>query len=399
MGAMRAIVLDPERQGPETIDGLPAASFLQVDEVPTPDLPGHDWCVIRSGITGICGSDLGILQGKEMPAFEPYASSAFIMGHELSGTVEAVGPAVGGLHTGDRVVVDPTLACAERGFEPGCHACARGDTACERWAEGRLEPGALIGLCASTGGGWGEYFVARAERVHRVPDAVSDETASLVEPLAVSMRPALQHCPAAGDEVVVIGAGSIGLFTIAALRAAQPACRITAIAKYGFQAEMAGALGADRVIDLGEEDAVEAIGAHLGTRVFTLSTGAKLLAGGVPFVFDTVTNAASLNQGLAILRGSGRLVLLGLPSVPVGVDWTPMVMKEARVVGSVIYGREHFEGRAAPTFARALEWLETGRAEVEAIRPRTFPIERYAEALATANDKAGSGAVKISFAL
>ena len=68
------------------------------------------------------------------------------------------------------------------------------------------------------------------------------------------------------------------------------------------------------------------------------------------------------------------------------------------MVGSVIYGREHFEGRATPTFTRALEWLETGRAKVGAIQPRTFPIERYAEALATANDKASSGAVKISFA-
>ena len=105
MGTMRAIVLDPERQGPESVDGLPAASFLQVDEVPTPDLPGDDWCVIRSGITGICGSDLGILQGKATPALEPYASPSFILGHELSGTVETTGAAVRDLSRGDRVVV------------------------------------------------------------------------------------------------------------------------------------------------------------------------------------------------------------------------------------------------------------------------------------------------------
>ena len=369
----------------------------RVDDVPTPNLPAQDWVVIKNRITGICGSDLGFLQGKETPSFEPYASAPFILGHELSGTVEGLGSAVRGLAVGDRVVVDPALACAERGFAPGCPACERGDTGCERYAEGHLEPGAVIGFCATTGGGWGEYHVARSARVHRVPDNLSDQTASLTEPLAVSLRGVLENCPAAGDEVVVIGAGSIGLFAIAALRAAQPKCRITAVVKYAFQGETAGALGADHVIEIGKEDAVEAIGAHLETPIYKLSSGASMLAGGVPFVYDTVTNAQSLNQSLSILRGSGHLVLLGLPSIPVGVDWSPMVAKETRVVGSFLYGREHFEGRREPTFVRALAWLESGRANVEAIRPGTFTIDRYDEAIGVANDKARNRAVKISF--
>ena len=115
-------------------------------------------------------------------------------------------------------------------------------------------------------------------------------------------------------------------------------------------------------------------------------------------IYDTVTNAPSLNQGLSILGSSGRLVLLGVPSVPVGVDWSVMVLKEIRVVGSLMYGREHFEGSRVPTFARALEWLASGRANVEAIRPRAFPIDSFGEALAAASDKAGSHSVKISFA-
>ncbi len=395
---MRAIVFDQEKPGGAEREGLPNLAFLRVDEVPTPDLPAKDWVVIKSGITGVCGSDLGFLQGKQTPSIEPYTSVPFVPGHELSGRVEGLGSAVRGLSVGDRVVVDPALACAERGFDPGCPACERGDTGCERYAQGHLEPGCVIGFCATTGGGWGEYFVARGERVHRVPEALSDETASLTEPLAVSLRGVLDHCPAPGDEAVVIGAGSIGLFTIAALRAAQPKCRITAIAKYGFQGEVAAAIGADRVIELGKEDPVEAIGAHLDTPIYKVSTGASVLAGGVPFVYDTVTNAASLNQGLSILRSAGELVLLGVPSIPIGVDWSPMVVKETRVVGSFLYGREHFEGKREPTFSRALAWLESGRANVEAIRPRTFSIEQYDEALGIANDKAGSGAVKISFA-
>ncbi len=354
--------------------------------------------VIRSAITGICGSDLGILQGKATPSLEPYASAHFVPGHELFGRIEAVGPGVRGLAPGDRVVVDPALACPERGFAPGCPACERGDTGCERYAEGHLSPGGVIGLCATTGGGWGELYVARGERVHRVPDALSDESASLVEPFAVSLRGVLEHCPAPGDDVVVLGAGSIGLFTIAALRAAVPTCRITAVAKYDFQAEMAGAVGADHCVRLGREDPVEFMARHLDTRLYRVSTGAAVLAGGVPFVYDTVTNEQSLNQGLAIVRGSGHVVLLGVPSVPVGVDWSPMVVKESRVVGSFLYGREHFEGSRAPTFARALSWLESGRADVSAIRPRTYAIDDFGEALGLAADKATSGSVKISFA-
>lgn len=395
---MQAIVFDPQQPGGAKREGLPNLAFLRVAELPTPDLPADDWLVVRSRISGVCGSDLGFMQAKQIPSIEPYASAPFVPGHELSGTVEAMGRGVRGLSVGDRVVVDPALACAERGFAPGCPACERGDTGCERYAEGQLAPGAVIGFCASTGGGWGEYHVAHGARVHRVPDPLSDETASLTEPLAVSLRAVLGHCPAPREEAVVIGAGSIGLFTVAALRAAQPRCRITAIAKYGFQGELAGALGADQVIDLGEEDPVEAIGTRLDTPIYKLSSGASVLAGGVPFVYDTVTNAPSLNQGLSILRGSGHLVLLGLPSVPVGVDWSPMVVKESRVVGSFLYGREHFEDRREPTFSRALAWLESGRANVEPIRPHTFPIDQYAQALATANDKAGSGAIKVSFA-
>ena len=395
---MRAIVFDPERPGSVVREGLPNLAFLRLDDVPTPDLPAEDWVVVRSRITGICGSDLGFLQDKNMPSFEPYASMPFIPGHELLGVVEGVGRDVGKVSVGDRVAVDPALACPERGFTDLCPACVRGDTGCERYAEGQLAAGGVIGFCSSTGGGWGELYVARSERVHRVPDRMSDAVASLTEPLAVSLRGVLETCPDPGDDVVVLGAGSIGLFTVAALRAAQPECRVHVVAKYPFQAEMAGALGADRVIDLADEDPIEAVGRAVDTPVYTLSTGAKVLAGGVPRVYDSVTNATSLNQGLSVLRGSGSLVLLGLPEVPTGVDWSPMVMKEIRVVGSFLYGREHFEGERKPTFARALDWLESGRAEVSAIVPRTFSIEDYGEALAFASDKGESGAVKTSFA-
>ncbi|MFQ5350535.1 MAG: amidohydrolase family protein, partial [Thermoanaerobaculia bacterium] len=84
---------------------------------------------------------------------------------------------------------------------------------------GRIAPGLLIGGCRDTGGGWGEYFVASAGRVHHVPDEIDDDEASLVEPFSVCLRPALEHRPEPGDLVVVLGAGMIGLMSVAALKA------------------------------------------------------------------------------------------------------------------------------------------------------------------------------------
>lgn len=396
---MRAVVFEAKPQaGGAKHELLPALPCLHLAEIPVPDLPGPDWVVVRSRVAGICGSDLGFLQNKPMPSAEPFFSVPFVPGHELFGEIEAVGPTATGFAPGQRVTVDPTLACPERGFSELCPGCAADHPSrCERFTEGRLPPGYLIGTCPQVGGGWGEYFVAPAARLHPIPDALGDAEASLVEPFSVCLRGVLEHLPAPGEDVIVLGAGTIGLLTVAALRAAQPSCRIGAVAKYPFQAELAGSLGADRVIELAG-DPVEQVGQLLATRVYPLSTGGSVLAGGAARVFDSVTNTASLNQGLRMLRPGGTLVLLGLPAIPRGVDWSPMVLREIRVVGSFLYGNESFEGARRATFARAVAFLGERRADLRSIVPKQFSIDQYPEALATAAGKANHANVKVSFA-
>jgi threonine dehydrogenase-like Zn-dependent dehydrogenase len=398
---MKAILFHSERiPGQTAPDFLPGLSHLELGEVPTPDLPGEDWVVIKSKIAGICGSDLGFLQGKPMPAAEPYFQLPVIPGHELFGEVAAVGKRVKDLHIGQRVSVDPSLGCKERGFTKPCLQCRNGNPGiCERLAEGRLKPGILIGTCRDTGGGWGEYFVAPRHRLHPVPEKISDDEASLVEPFAVCLRAVLNNPPRKKELVVVIGAGTIGLMNIAALKAVEPTCHVACIAKYPFQAALARKLGAEHIIDAQRDDVMARVGDLAQTKVHKLSHGGALLAGGARVVYDTVTSSTTINQALRMTRGRGIVVILGLAALPESVDWTPIWLKEIKVIGSLTYGAEVFKGKRADTFARAVELLSKRRADLTPVQLRKYPLTQYRTALTEAASKKTSGVVKVSLIL
>jgi L-iditol 2-dehydrogenase len=398
---MKAILFSTERQPDYTApDLLPGLAHLRLTDVPTPDLPAENWVVIKSKIAGICGSDLGFLQEKPMPAAEPYFALPIIPGHELFGEVAALGKKARGLHVGQRVSIDPTLGCKERGFKALCQQCRQGNPGiCEHLAEGCLSPGILIGICRETGGGWGEYFVAARHRLFPLPDTIDDDEASLLEPFSVCLRAVLNNPPQRKELVVVIGAGTIGLMNVAALKAVEPSCRVACVAKYPFQAKLAQKLGADYTIDPQQEDVMERVGELADTKVRKLSDGGALLAGGVRLVFDTVTSGTTINQALRMARGQGVVVILGLAALPEGVDWTPIWLKEVKVIGSLTYGTEVFRGKRADTFARAIDLLTRRRANLSVIRPRKYPLEQYETALLEAASKKTSGVVKVSFAL
>lgn len=397
---MKALLFSQERVDSQPVpDYLPGLAHLQLTEVPVPDLPDDQWVVIKSKIAGICGSDIGFLQGKPMPAAEPYFRLPIILGHELFGEVEALGKKVRWLRVGQRVSIDPSLGCKERGFKQLCPQCREGNPGiCERLAEGCLSPGILIGYCHETGGGWGEYFVAPGHRVFPVPESIGDDEASLLEPFAVCLRAVLNNPPQKKEWVVVIGAGTIGLMNIAALKAVEPSCKVACVAKYPFQAALARTLGAERVIDAQRDDVMASVGELAQTKVYKLSSGGALLAGGVRLVYDTVTSATTLNQALRMVCGRGTVVILGLAALPEGVDWTPIWLKEVKVIGSLTYGTEVFKGKRAETFTRAIAFLTRRRADLTPLRPRKYLLGQYREALSEAASKKTSGAVKVSFA-
>src|SRR3989440_1561506 len=214
-------------------------SMLHLGDVPEPELPAAGWMRVLPSLSGICGSDLAAIGGHASLYLDPLTSYPFVPGHEVVGVLE----------DGSRVVVEPALGCLVRGIDPPCARCAEGRPGlCYNVTQGPIDVGLQTGYCADTGGGWGEVLVAHPSQVHAVPDGLSDEAAVLIEPFACCVHAALRGGATKDDVVVVSGAGTIGLLTVAAIKLFTPPKRLIAIAKHPTQANLARKLGADQVI-------------------------------------------------------------------------------------------------------------------------------------------------------
>jgi threonine dehydrogenase-like Zn-dependent dehydrogenase len=343
-----------------------------------PELPGPDWYRVRPRLAGICGSDLATVEGRASRWFEPIVSFPFVPGHEI----------VGDLDDGTRVVVEPVLACAARGLDPVCGACAEGAIdRCERLAFGHLKPGLQTGFCTDTGGGWSTTLVAHQSQLHRVPDGMTDEAAVMVEPTACAIHGAVAS-GVTGETAVVIGAGTLGLCTIAALRAHALPGRLIAAAKHPEQRRLARELGADTVVEPGEL-----------RRAVRRATGSMALAsgltGGADLVVDCVGRETTIAEALALVRPGGAVVLVGMPG-QVNLDLTPLWQRQIMLVGAYAYGTEvDVDGRR--TFDLAFELVQ--EAALERLVSAVYPLERFREAIDHAASAGRRGAVKIAFDL
>jgi threonine dehydrogenase-like Zn-dependent dehydrogenase len=279
-------------------------------------------------------------------------------------------------------VLEPVLGCATRGIEPPCGACARGDLGnCERIAFGDLEPGLQTGFCCDTGGGWSTQMVAHTSQLHAVPDEMTDEAAVMVEPTACAV-------------LVVLGTGTLGLLTVAALRRFVDPHRLLATAKHPEQRRWAKELGADQVVEPGEvRRAVRRL-----TGSMALGEGdVGALTGGAHTVVDCVGSEASLADALAVVRPRGSVVVAGMPG-SVTLDLTSLWHRETNLVGAYTYGVERRPDGSTPrTFDLAFDLvrdLDLGR-----LVSATYPLSRYREAVEHAAEAGRRGAVKVAFDL
>ena len=203
---------------------------LEYRHVDEPDLPGPGWQRVNTRLSGICGSDLSLIEGHASTYFDDWVSFPFVPGHEI----------VGSLDDGTRVIIEPVLGHEARGFAPPFDGAAPGDgDDYAHLATGDLEPGIQTGFCCSTGGGWAPSFVAHESQLHRIGDDMPDERAVLVEPIAGGIHAALLTWPTVAEVtapvVAVLGAGTMGLAAIAGLRRYVPDVRIVVGARYPIQ--------------------------------------------------------------------------------------------------------------------------------------------------------------------
>jgi threonine dehydrogenase-like Zn-dependent dehydrogenase len=367
---------------------------VSLDDVAPPELPGPAWVRVEPSLSGICGSDLSALTAHDSFTLEPFGAFPFTFGHENVGRVVETGPAAGNWQVGDRVIVNPMLACEQRGLPP-CPPCLRREYGlCRRTGEGDPGRGPMVGYSPRVGGGWSGSFVAHHTQLHDAT-GLADEVAVLADPLASALRPVLLHPPAEGDVVLVIGAGTIGILTVAALRAWGWQGPIACLGRYDFQMELAEAAGADRLFR--RPDEVYAWADSLPeARSYRPTLAPRFVEGGPSLVYDTVGSASSVQDSLALAREGGRVILVGA-AARVATDWTRVWYRQLTIAGIFAYGRAPFGGRDLDIYDSSIEVLRRDGIGELGMLTHVFALEDYRAALTAALDKGGHRSVKVAF--
>jgi threonine dehydrogenase-like Zn-dependent dehydrogenase len=368
---------------------------LRLVDLPEPPLPAPGWVRVRNRLCGICGSDLHQLfvdaDLDVAPVALPSHQRAYL-GHEMVGDVVEVGAAVVGFSVGDRVVRwGRADDCRARGRADRCPACQRGHRVlCQRASEPREhEP---------VGGGFGDTFITPASTLLPVPAGLSDEQAIFTEPAAVALHAAWRHPAHGGERVLVLGCGTIGFLLIQAVRALQPACEVSAVAQFPWQADMARNFGADHVF-LSRDDGFAEAARLTGARLYEGRSNNRMLLGGFDVIFDVVGAAGTLNNALRWARAGGTVVLVGVNLHRMKLDLTPVWYQEVDLLGAVGHNVVVWQGESLSTFELAMCWMQEGTLSTAGLLTHRFPLDEYRRAFDVAVDKSRYRSVKVAFEL
>jgi len=307
---------------------------LVVREHADPPLGAQD-VLIEVSYCGLCGSDLHMVFDPEVPPV------GRVLGHEFGGQVNAVGADVTSVGPGDLVAVLPIQPCGQ------CSACARPGNIC------------LTGLMSGPGlgrpGGLADRVVVPETMAVRLPSGVDERAVAVAEPVAVAVRAVRRSGVQAAERVCVLGAGPIGLMTLAVLRA----------------------VGVDNiaVVELNEARRARAVDVVAGGHVTGDWQDVEKLLGGAPAcVLDCTGHSAALTQAVALVDHGGSVVVAGIASEPSRIDTQVLAVKEVTLRGSLAYD--------SADFARAVELLAHGRIPIDQLVTGIVPLEQAGQLLA-----------------
>jgi 2-desacetyl-2-hydroxyethyl bacteriochlorophyllide A dehydrogenase len=325
---MRRVVIYPGQIAVETAD------------IP---VPAPNEALIRTLVAGVCGSDLHAAHGRH-----PFVALPYRPGHEVVGVIETTGSAAAGAIPGQRVTVQPYLPCWS------CKMCDSGrENLCENLG--------FFG-CGYLQGGMAEHFTLPANRLFPVPDELDDHAAALIEPLATPVHAVRLAGDVAGRSVAVLGAGTIGLLTLAVLRAHGAEKVVSTDPNPGKRAR-AAALGAAATIDAGTPDVAGQV--------------RKALGGSADIVFDCVAVQSSMDAAIAMADKGGTVVVVGVPAQPVTIPLPIVQDHQIRIQGSATYLPEDFSESA--------DLLRTGAVNAADFVTATRPLAQVAEAFELAS--------------
>lgn len=312
-------------------------------EVPDPRIQNPNEVLVEIMAVGICGSDISLLHGGNAAATYPR-----IPGHEMTGRIQAVGSAVTKVKAGDRVIVEPIRYCGT------CHACKRGRFNACRYLE-------VISVHAD--GGFCEYFVCPETEVHLLPDGISYELATAIEPCTIGEQANARGDVREGDTVLVHGAGPIGLVIVDVAK--RIGARVIVSEPSEIRRTAALEFGADFVINPLHED--------LKSRVLALTDQA-----GPNTIFDAAGIPSLLQSSLELLATAGTMVPMSFNPKLTEISCQPLNLKELTIAGTRHQRR---------MFPKVIHDLDNRMDMLQKYVTHTFPLEQYEEAFALFQDK------------
>jgi len=317
---------------------------LRVEDVSVPELYGPDYCLIRIGACGICGSDVHFFRHGRIGEF--VVESPMSLGHESAGTIVQVGDEVAGLQEGDRVAVEPGWTCRK------CEFCKTG-----RY---NLCKDVVFLACPPFDGAFAEYVAWPADFLFKLPDNVSLEEGAMIEPFAVGLHAARRAQIRGGDWVLVTGSGPIGLCAMQAARA-NGATRVFVSDFVQSRLETARKLGATETINLGEADIQQAVADLSGGR-------------GVDVVLECSGTSKAVCSAVEVVKNGGTVQLVGnfmeeMPPIPI----QRMVERELSVSGLFRY---------AGCYPLSIDMVATGAVDLQSLITHHFSLDETPDAMA-----------------
>jgi len=332
---MLAVVKDFSRKG------------VSLQEVPRPEFSPYE-VLIRVKAVGICGSD-----GRMFNEVTP-GRKKIIIGHELSGEVVDFGEKVHSLRKGDRVATSICIGCAI------CRYCRKGYfNLCDKLEE--------VGVTID--GGMAEYVSVPARNVHRIPEHVSFEEATLADPLACSIR-GLEMVSIQKDSwVCVLGPGTIGLLAVQIAKRVLRA-RVVVTGTREDRLSLAQQFGADHVVNVNQDDPVK----------FILDK----TDGGADFVFEATGSEKALEDAFFSTKRNGSIVAMTVHK-QVQINMEPVIRNELKVFGSICYNYKEFD--------QALDLIAKKKVDLALFTQHTFPLQQYEKAFAFVMSRQGVKAI------
>ncbi len=311
---------------------FPAAERLTVEQIPDP-ICAPDEVIVQVTQSGICGTDVHIYRNEYLSQFP------LTPGHEFTGNIVEIGAAVRDFAIGDRVAVDPNIACGE------CEFCrALQPNHCLNWQ----------GVGVTRPGGFAQYVAAPARVTYKIPAELTDTQAAFIEPLSCVVHALNRLRVNPGDDVLIFGAGPMGLLLTQALRRSG-AAQVVVVDKQAQRLRMAEQMGATIGIAAGPDSA-----AQLKDRA----------ASGFHIVIDATGAPAVIERALDYLRPRGQYLQFGVAPIGKSIAWEPyrIFKNDWTIIGSFALSF---------TFQPAIAWLRNNVIDVAPLVSHILPLSEF----------------------